>query len=781
MSTLPWLFLSSRSHAMWPSGRGKKRRRRTYRPQIESFEARCLLNATVFYSADGSGNNSANPGWGAAGADLLRISPAAYADGISAPSLSQAPSPRAVSNLLNNQADPNNPTQDIQTVDQNSLSDFGYVWGQFIDHDMDLTPANSGESFPIAVAATDPIGTQLFTRSSYDPNTGTSTSNPRQQMNADTSYLDLSQVYGSNAMVADALRTHVGGLLKTSPGNMLPYMNARYFTAAELAALNMANDAQAVPGDQMFATGDVRGNENIELTALQTLFVRNHNGLARQLQREHPGWTDEQLYQEARRLNIAEEQMITYSEWIPAVLGTKALPAYTGYDPTVDASIATEFSTVGFRFGHSLLSNAINRQGNDGLDIQVPGGAPINLAEDFFDPNLLNPNGVVDPLTGQTSSDIGPILKGDADGNSQAMDLLAINEVRNLLFGDGQFGGQDLMARDIQRARDHGIGSYNDVRAAYGLPRLTTFAQITSDVQVQQQLEQAYGDVDKIDPFEGGLAEDHVPGSDVGPLFQAIMVDQFTRLRNGDRLFYLNQSFGRDEQRLLQQGDTLTKVIEANTDVRNLQSDVFLFQASISGTVYDGQYRNDRGGVPGILVELQDAGGGVLAVTRTDRWGRYSFNQLSGPSSDLESASGTSATGYYHVSLVLPPGATLGAPNPSPILIGRGGIAVNGIDFHLVWGGRGSGFGPDRILSGSRNSDTDRTQGETAPPNAVPPAQGTSAASIISEPTPLGSGGPASDKGPATRHVLQQGSTGSEPALAMSLELSAPEQGLGGA
>src|SRR5207302_8587471 len=201
------------------------------------------------------------------------------------------------------------------------------------------------------------------------------------------------------------------------------------------------------------------------------------------------------------------------------------------------------FSTVAFRFGHSLLSGNIERQGNNGLDIAdvSPDGASISLAQDFFDPTLLNPNGIVDPLTGHTSSDIDAILKGIADNNAQAMDVLAIGDIRNLLFGNGAFGGQDLIARDIQRARDHGIGTYNQVRVAYGLPAVTSFAQITSNVTVQKELQQAYGTVDRIDPFEGGLAEDHVKGSDVGPLFQAIMVDQFTRLRDGDRLFYLNQ------------------------------------------------------------------------------------------------------------------------------------------------------------------------------------------------------------------------------------------------
>ncbi len=123
---------------------------------------------------------------------------------------------------------------------------------------------------------------------------------------------------------------------------------------------------------------------------------------------------------------------------------------------------------MAFRFGHSLLSNDIERQDNNGANIDVTAGAPIDLAQDFFDPNLLNPSGAVDPLTGHTSTDIGAILKGDADGDAQAMDLLAVNEIRDLLFANGglQDNGQDLIARDVERARDDGIGTYNQVRVA---------------------------------------------------------------------------------------------------------------------------------------------------------------------------------------------------------------------------------------------------------------------------------------------------------------------------
>ncbi|MDB5334067.1 MAG: heme peroxidase [Phycisphaerales bacterium] len=660
---------------------------------VEALETRVHFSSTV-ESANGSGNNVANPTWGTSGTDLIRLAAAAYANGVNSPALAGDLSARAISNLLNNQANPADPSQDVQTVDAKSLSDFGYAFGQFIDHDLDHTP-DGGASFPIPVATGDPIGPSSlpFTRSQTDPTTGTSTANPLQQVTTVTSYLDLSQVYGSSQTVADALRTFKGGLLKTSPGNMLPYDNTTYFTAAQIAALNMANDAQAVPQSQLFATGDVRGNENVELTALQTLFLRNHNRIAQTLQKAHPKWTDEQLYQEARKLNIAQYQSNVYNGWIPAVLGGNALPAYSGYKPGVNATISNEFATVAFRFGHSLLSSNIERATNQGTDIADvnPDGSAIPLSLDFFDPNILNPKGVLDPLTGHTSSDIGAILKGDADGVSQATDLLAINDVRNLLFGNGGLGGEDLMARDVQRDRDNGIPNYNTLRVAMGLPAVTSFSQITTDVKVQQALAQAYpGGVNTIDAFEGGLAEDHVRGSDVGPLFQAVMVDQFTRLRNGDRFYYRNEHLSTEEQNILRQGNTLAKVIEANTTITNLQSDVFYFRASISGTVMVGlPTGTSPGAVPGgsfdsmpqMTLQLQDMSGDVLATTKTDGRGHYQFNQLSGPAGNPNLASGVSAVGEYKVVLVLPSGMRQTSPSLSPVVVASGDTNVQGENF----------------------------------------------------------------------------------------------------
>jgi hypothetical protein len=620
-------------------------RRRSCRPHIEELEARCQPSVTGFRPDDEVGNNSGNAALGTAGTALLRISAPAYADGISKPSMGGGSptfiaSPRAVSNDVSSQATTLFGPTDVNTIDGNGLSDFGYVWGQFLDHDMDLTP-DGGAAFNIPVDPThtaasppaDPITNLLFTRAQFDPSTGTTS--PRQQVNVNTSFLDLSQVYGSTQAVADALRTFSAGMLKSSPGadttigtadDLLPYNNDTYFapTAADpdpnqLAELNMANDAHLVSSDQLFAAGDVRANENVELMAMQTLFMRNHNRIVGELAQMDPAqfgltsWTDENLYQEARKLNIATEQIITYQFYLPDVLGPDAMPAYTGYDSTVDPSIATEFSTVGFRFGHSLLNNSVNRDNNDGTPI---GSATLQLSQDFFDPNFLAPGGGTDPFTGLPATDIGAVLKGDADGTAQAMDVTAVNSIRNLLFGDGSGGGQDLISRDIWRAHDDGIGTFNQVRAAYNnifhnLPAITNdatqgFDQITSDPAVQQALATAYNSkagfqangktAGDIDPFSAGIAEDHVPGSDLGPTFTDILVDQFTRLQTGDQYFYLNETFTATEQSILGEANTLGKVIVANTTITLLQSDVFLNPTlSQQSALGKGFYANKNG------------------------------------------------------------------------------------------------------------------------------------------------------------------------------------------
>lgn len=672
------------------AGGGQGRRRSPTLLNLESLEPRWV--PTDFRSITGLGNNPVFPHLGQAHTDLIRIAPAAYADGISAPSGANRPSARYLSNALSDQTDPNNPSQDLETVNAKRLTDFIYVFGQFLDHDIDLTTGGTGSQavrFDIPADQPDdpfnPPGFIPFTRSEFDRATGTSRDNPRQQLNDVTAFIDGSQVYGADDGRASLLRTHEGGHLKTSPGNLLPYNNATYFGAS--APLPNANDAGIVPDGRLFVAGDIRANENIELTAMQTLFVREHNRVADRYHGQHPDWSDEQLYQMARRWVGAELQVITYTEWLPALLGANALPAYHGYNGLTNPGIANEFSTALFRFAHSQLDNTVDRLQDNGLDITAdPAGAGVDLALAFFNPTLINPAGVYDPFSGHLSTDIDPILKASASGIAQEVDLPAVRDVRNLLFGPPGSGGSDLIARDIQRGRDHGLTDYNSMRAAYGLPRVSRFDQITSDVQYQQALQQEYGSVDNIDAFVGALAEDHALGADVGPLTRAVLVNQFTRLRNGDRFFYLNQ-FSGDELTELQQTTSLAQVIARNTHVTNLQGNVFLFRSVVRGTAFLDLNRNgvrDSGepGLPGLTLQLVDGGGDVLATATSDLFGNYAFNGFNG----------LTGTGEYGVQLVVPDGLLPTSENPLTVLISRGDVTMTGVNFGVTLVFAGSGL-----------------------------------------------------------------------------------------
>jgi hypothetical protein len=139
-----------------------------------------------------------------------------------------------------------------------------------------------------------------------------------------------------------------------------------------------------------------------------------------------------------------------------------------------------------------------------------------------------------------------------------------------------------LTSFDIQRGRDHGLTDYNSARVSYGLDPVTSFDQITSNVGLQQRLEAVYGDVNNVDMFVGGMAEDHAPGASVGPLFKAIIVSQFENLRDGDRYWYENVFSGQELDNL--EKTTLADVIRRNTTLTNLQDNVFFWYPPSNAT-----------------------------------------------------------------------------------------------------------------------------------------------------------------------------------------------------
>lgn len=415
--------------------------------------------------------------------------------------------------------------------------------------------------------------------------------NPRQQVNRISSFIDGSMVYGSDAERAAALRSMQGGRLKTSEGN-LPPLNTGGFANA---------NASPFPDEEMFLTGDVRGNENLELLAIHTLFVREHNRLADAISAARPGLSDEEIYQQARRLVIAELQVITYEEFLPALLGKVALRPYRGYQPAVNAGVSTEFATAAFRIGHTMINDDVEFMDNDGNEVRE--GLP--LAHAFFNPGPIK----------ETGPD--PLLKYLASDNAQEIDTQLVDGLRNFLFGPPGAGGLDLASLNIQRGRDHGIASYQNARKAFGMPPVKDLTEVIQNPDLRSKLVALYGDAASMDLWVAGLAEDHVPGSSVGPTFRRIMADQFERTRDGDSHWYERNFSGRQLAAL--KATRLSDIIRRNTSITKIQDQVFFFDPvnTLAGLV------EKTGSLPLALIDGREAG---ITFASLDGSGNHPFH-----------------------------------------------------------------------------------------------------------------------------------------------------------
>jgi peroxidase len=450
-------------------------------------------------SIDGSGNNARDPAMGAALTPLLRLMPPDYADRVSEMAGSDRPGPREISQVVSAQTE--------HVDNPQGLSDFIWQWGQFLDHDLDLIDGVAPpEPAPIEVPVGDPsfdpemTGTAEipFNRSNYDKKSGKNRNKPREQLNEITAWIDASNVYGSDPARAAGLRTSDGtGRLRTSEGDLLPF---------NLAGL--PNAGGNVP--QLFLAGDVRANEQVGLTAMHTLFVREHNRLADLIAAADPGASGDEIYQEARRIVGAQMQAITYSEFLPALLGPDALEPYQGYDPAVDARLANVFAAAAYRFGHSALSPMLLRLDAQGMEIDA---GHLRLRDAFFAPGRIIHEGGIDPLL-------------------------------------------------------------RDAREALGLARAASFADVSSDPEIQTRLAAVYSHPDTIDLWIGGLAEDAWRDAQVGQLFFTIIKEQFEALRDGDRFWYeLTPS---DAELFELQQTRLSDIIRRNTEIEDeIPDDVF--------------------------------------------------------------------------------------------------------------------------------------------------------------------------------------------------------------
>lgn len=536
-------------------------------------------NVLRYRTIDGTCNSFFYPLNGAAMTAFARLLPAMYEDGISLPVghsqlivgdpfSSPWPSARLVSwKIVRNLPVPN--TQ--------GLTHMFMQWGQFLDHDIDLAPMfNESDCgcdynemcFPIEVKPEDSVfgissshGGECLPFSRSLPACqcrSVRDSIPRNQINQITSYIDGSNVYGSSDKLARSLRLLKGGLLKQ--GGRLDSLKGNLPFQEEKPKMGV------VP---FFVAGDERANEQTGLTVMHTLWLREHNRIARRLAEINHCWDDEKLYQETRKIVGAQMQTITFKEFLPILFGPHMatyVPRYRGYNPFVDATIPNSFATAAFRFGHSLIRAQLLRLDNTFRRIDV---GPLPLSRAFFN-----------PLSYFESGGTDPIARGLTVDQSNPVDEFLNQVLTSQLFTASNASlGSDLAALNIMRGRDHGIPAYRTwQRLCEKLfpGKIATF----SSSATERTLREIYGDEgfrNGIDLWVGGLAETRLPGAQVGPTFACILGITFSRLRDGDRFWYQNiYTFTAAQRRQIRQRTSLAKVVCTNgNNIPEIQRSVF--------------------------------------------------------------------------------------------------------------------------------------------------------------------------------------------------------------
>ena len=531
-----------------------------------------LSTINQFRTIDGTCNNILRPLLGASNTEFGRLKPAQYEDGISVP-VGHAqqvngnsfgapwPSARSVSQAI------------IRDLPRSSrvLTHIFMLWGQFVDHDLDLFAEFETEEceescdfeetcpfcFPITVSRVDPtFGLRGSNKGQCLPLTRSvgvcmrpqksSYKMAREQINQLTHYQDASNVYGSTKEMADSLRLFSGGLLRQ--GGRTDSLRGNLPLGSELSD----------SGAPFFVAGDVRANEHVALTIMHTIWLREHNRIVRELAEINPCWDDERLYQEARKIVGALMQVITYKEFLPLLLGDNGFKTfigrYSGYNSDVNASVPNSFATAAFRFGHTLIRPTFARLDNKNKPLSI---GSLGLRESFFN-----------PLQYFISGGTDPILRGLLEEKSREVDEFVNRVLTTQLFAPSDKSlGQDLAARNIQRGREHAIPSYREFQQ-YCFDMFGVSSEF-SNVFTEVRLRNLYGNSGfrtGIDLWVGGLAEKRMEQSNLGPTFACIIGKTFADIRDGDRFYYENPGVFTEDQRNSISNIKFSKVICDNAD-----------------------------------------------------------------------------------------------------------------------------------------------------------------------------------------------------------------------
>ncbi|RUO96155.1 LOW QUALITY PROTEIN: heme peroxidase [Jimgerdemannia flammicorona] len=464
---------------------------------------------------------------------------------------------------------------------------------QFLNHDLEnnkLPPLTDlSDVVPIANVTNDPVFhcTPPGTNNSnpFNPandcfqrvrkSLGVVVNGQFEVINHNNAWVDLSTIYSENATQSDALRTHQDGMLRLRDWTVDGGGYANFTTTVKNTLVSQADTGSVVDGDIgavidpqiLMVSGDIRASQDIPLTIMHVVWVREHNYQATRYRTLFPSATDEQLFQLARRYTIGEFQKVVYDEFLPAIL-CRPLSPYKGYNSSVATDTSTAFATGAFRYGHTVSRDF------DMYDGCSPNGDTLLSMYDNATALSVNPTRLlfqgqvfVLGIPGSTALDYPPAR------------ILALMGGRH---GDGL---------DNLISRNNGLPNYNNHRtyyhpqgSIYNNPACSSTADVDSDAcwavltsnkTLAAQLKNLYGKVNKVDALVGMIAED-LNGAYLGPTVVGVIVDELTRKRDGDRFFYENDCYFSSEEISAIKSTSFRDIIQRNTGVTGLPANVFL-------------------------------------------------------------------------------------------------------------------------------------------------------------------------------------------------------------
>ncbi|KAK6038324.1 heme peroxidase, partial [Cooperia oncophora] len=242
----------------------------------------------------------------------------------------------------------------------------------------------------------------------------------------------------------------------------------------------------------------------------------------------NPTWSDEKLFQEARRIVIAQIQHITYNEFVPVIVGKENLKRHSldlqvngydsRYDMNIDGSTLNVFATAVGQFFLTLLPDKITITDSFGNSKREE-----PLGKVFNDPSFIYQRNRVDAVLRFLTR--SPIMKPGLHINPELKDAFKRG-------GGPSEHGIDMAAQIIQMGRDHGIPGYLQWRRHCQLDNVQSFASMSTKLlpSINASIfEQLYASPEDVDLIVGGLAEAPSPGSLLGPTLSCLFAKQMEK------------------------------------------------------------------------------------------------------------------------------------------------------------------------------------------------------------------------------------------------------------